>query len=102
MIASEEKKEEYREVKQYWARRFTPLCNISINLIMAGKVQMDEKYFNKFDAVTFKNGYATNAPEMTIECLGIDIGKAKPEWSDNLEGYVFRIKLGKIIYRSPF
>jgi len=29
--------------------------------------------------------------------LGIDVGKAKPEWSDNWQGDVFIISLGKIL-----
>ena len=83
MIASGEKKEEYREPKDYWFKRLTndtyPITH------------------KLFDVVQFKNGYAKNAPTITVEFKGIVIGKAKPEWSDNWQGSVFAIKLGNII-----
>ena len=50
MIASGEKKEEYREVKAYWINR------------LWGK---------EFNAVTFKNGYGKNSPSITLECKQI-------------------------------
>lgn len=81
MIASGEKREEYREVKPYWIRRFTLKAII----------------FKSFDTITFRNGYAKDAPTMVVECEGITIGKARPEWSDNWQGDVFIIKLGNII-----
>jgi len=83
MILSGDKKEEYREVKRYWQNR------LQIN----GYHRFE---FINFDFVEFRNGYATNAPRITIECKGISIGKAKPEWSDNWKGDVFIIKLGTI------
>lgn len=91
MIASGEKKEEYREVKRYWIQR---LCD---------EVEYETNYgswegvFKKFTHVEFKNGYGKNAPSILVECNGITIGKAKPEWSDNWQGDVFIIKLGNII-----
>jgi hypothetical protein len=39
-------------------------------------------------------------PKIVIECRGIRIGKAKPEWSDNWQGDVFVIELGNIIETS--
>jgi len=51
----------------------------------------------QFDTVTFRNGYSGNAPTITVECLGISIGTAKPEWSDNWQGQVFVINLGEVI-----
>lgn len=81
MIASGEKKEEYRELSQYWAKRFL------------GHQVMLNPYFY----VLFRHGYAKDAPEIMLECKGIDIGTAKPEWSDNWQGEVFVIKLGEII-----
>lgn len=81
MIASGEKKEEYRELKPYWFTR------------LKWKTQTIES----FDVICFKNGYQKDALKLTVQCLGIEIGKAKPEWSDNWQGDVFIIKLGKII-----
>lgn len=50
-----------------------------------------------FDTITFTNGYAKNAPRFVIEFKGITVGKPNPEWSDNWEGQVFILKLGKIL-----
>jgi len=83
MIAFGVKKEEYREIKKYWKDRLLePVFILS---------------FKEFDTVTFKNGYSKNAPTMVVEFKGIDIGNAVPEWSDNWQGKVFVIKLGKVI-----
>lgn len=84
MIASGEKKEEYREIKLYWQRRLIVKPNMSMS-------------FNIYDTVMFRNGYAKDAPSITVECKGIEIGKAKPEWSDNWKGEVFIIKLGRLV-----
>ncbi len=83
MILSGEKTEEYRELKDYWKIRL-------IN-------QYPHYDIKEFDLIKFTNGYAKNAPTMLVECNGIEIGKAKPEWSDNWHGDVFVIKLGNII-----
>jgi hypothetical protein len=80
MIASGEKKEEYREFKKYWINR---LCT--------------DLSFKKYDFIEFKNGYGKNAPTMLVEFNGLRIGEAKPEWSDNWQGDVFIISLGKIV-----
>jgi hypothetical protein len=60
-----------------------------------GLIEYPERY--NFTHVRFTNGYAKNAPTMLVECKGISIGKAKPEWSDNWQGDVFIISLGAII-----
>lgn len=88
------KKEEYRQIKDYWVNR----------LIEGGdpanwtKKDGDGIQWKEFDLVEFKNGYGKNAPTITFEFKGIDIGEAVPEWSDNWKGDLFRIKVGKRIY----
>lgn len=93
MIASGEKKEEYRDIKEYWENRL-------IDRRVIDEVDMLEfthgKGLKEFDTITFRHGYAKNAPTVTVECLGISIGPAKPEWSDNWQGNVFIIKLGEL------
>ncbi len=90
MILSGEKKEEYRQDKKYWKNRF-----------------VKEGYWHSqtckdFDVIVFKNGYAKDAPEMEVECLGMsleDLTEMKEGWFD-IPVYgmrVFIIKLGKII-----
>ena len=110
MIKSGEKKEEYREIKKFWATRLltkilvpwggylSPLADlVNGDLEMNGFKEFAGNPFATFDTVTFRNGYSANAPTITVECLGISIGTAKPEWSDNWQGQVFVIKLGNII-----
>ncbi len=114
MIASDVKKEEYREIKPYWVKR---LVNIKeemefdvwdefctdLKRPLQHHSSVDEllKFFGfefrKFDAVRFTNGYSRKYPSILLECEGIEIGTAKPEWSDNWPGNVFKIKLGKRI-----
>ena len=85
MILSGEKKEEYREMKDYWTNR-----------LMSKRSKINED-FKSFDLVCFKNGYQKDAPEIWVECKGITIGTARPEWSDNWQCLVFVIDLGKIL-----
>mgnify|MGYP003461339716 FL=1 len=91
MILSGEKKEEYREVKRYWIQR---LCN-EVEYELGGSW---EEVYKKFNRREFTNGYSKNAPKMIVECKGIRIGEAKPEWSDNWQGEVFIISLGEILH----
>lgn len=87
LIESGEKKEEYREIKEYWINRLTTF-NESENL---------DYEFKKFSSVIFKNGYQKNAPMMEFEILEITEGIPKLEWSDNTHETYFIIKLGKRI-----
>lgn len=88
MIASGEKKEEYREIKDYWVKRFVTV-DIDLDFI-------DIVPLRHFDVVTFRNGYSKNAPTISFKCDGISTGSAKPEWSESWMGKVFIIKLGQV------
>lgn len=85
MIASGEKKEEYREIKKYWGDR---LCNNSYQWLDG---------FKEFDAVKFTNGYGKNAPSITLECNGIEFGNGLIHWGAEKNKEYFIIKLGAII-----
>ena len=81
MINSGVKKEEYREIKPYWKKRL-----------------FDENgNFKNYDYIIFKNGYSKNAHSIKVNFMGVTIGNALPEWSDNWQGEVFIIKLGNIL-----
>jgi hypothetical protein len=83
MIKAGVKKEEYRELKDYWFDRLT-----------------EDDYplrAKKIDFVLFRNGYSKDAPQIKVECLGILIGDANPEWSDNWKGGCFVIQLGAVV-----
>lgn len=134
MIKSGVKKEEYREIKKYWVRRLfkhydifyvlndtcieckhridvenIPCCGITNTykyVCDINKFIWNDSYFNKFDKIVFKNGYAKDAPSVCVEFKGIRIGKPKIEWCadtidfDEDNGYYedcFIIELGNIV-----
>lgn len=108
MIASGEKKEEYREIKQYWCNRLlwhehhTEVgCIESLKQALEHDSERgwlsDGVFTTFYDSVTFRNGYRKTSPKITLELKIITHGKARPEWSDNWEGDVFILKLGDII-----
>ena len=76
MILLGEKTEEYRDIKPYY------------NLRLIGK---------EYDTVVFRNGYARDAPSLTIELKTIRFGTGKPEWGAEEGKTYFVLSLGKII-----
>jgi hypothetical protein len=68
-IAAKTKRIEYRLRTPYW------------------KTRLENR---QYDVIQFRNGYATNAPEMLVEFCGIS--KVK-KWGENQ----YAIRLGKII-----
>lgn len=87
MILSGEKKEEYREMKDYWYRRLTNLFDID---------KFKDYAAIKYDTITFKNGYSKDAPEIVIEYVSLSEGAGAKEWGAPTE-HVFILKLGKIL-----
>lgn len=75
MIASGEKREEYREIKPYWQKRFK----------------------QRYDTVTFYLGYAKDRPSMTFNIEALIFGKGRSEWGAEEWRYYYIIKLGKRI-----
>ena len=75
MIASGEKKEEYREIKPYWDKR------------LQGR---------EYGAVMFKNGYG-NVPSVLVELVSIDKGYGLHEWGAPAFEKVYILRLGEII-----
>lgn len=74
MIASGKKTEEYREIKDYWAKRL----------------------LKDYDAILFRNGYRKDAPRFLIEYRGITQGYGRSDWGgDNNKVYI--LHLGKIL-----
>lgn len=105
MIASGEKKEEYREIKQFWSSRLlwheyrlvTCVNSLKDYIEMASEDPFSSGVFRRdFEFIEFKNGYRKNARKIMVECSGITYGQANPEWSDNWQGDVYIIKLGKV------
>lgn len=82
MILSGEKKEEYRELKPYWAER------------LKNKVLSE---FKSFDTITFKNGYQKNAPEMVVQLNYITIGLGLQTWGAEEDVKYYVLSLGEIL-----
>lgn len=107
MIASGDKTEEYREIKPYWANRLTwQEFHGEISCVNSLKdcIHFDDAcaystgvFRKNIEYIQFRNGYSKDAPTILVECNGITYGTARPEWSDNWQGEVFIIKLGKIL-----
>ncbi len=85
MILSGEKKEEYREVKDYWIKR---LVDTSLS---------DPKAFKDFDIVRATNGYQKDARQIDWIHEGIEIHEPLGKWSDNSKGNHFCLQIGEII-----
>lgn len=83
MIASGEKKEEYREMKNFWeVRLYGNGCKGSPIA---------------FDTVRFKNGYAKKAPIIELEWHGTKVDTGLKVWGAEPYILYFVIVLGKII-----
>lgn len=109
MIASGDKRQEYRELKPYWMNRFLLYVgNVKdvnfwkwdemLNPESAKEQILDHPNidFQKYTHIVFKNGYAKDAPTIKVEFNGFMVGDAIPKWSDNWQGSVFILKLGNI------
>lgn len=84
LIASGQKKLEFRENKPYWAKRLVDKNGI-------GK---------KFDIVRFKNGYGPNVPMVDVEFIGIGFTGSPwftPRHSEILWNQTIVIQLGKVL-----
>lgn len=91
MTDSGEKKEEYRDIKMYWASR---LMN---GFPSTFGIELLNPDFKTFDFVHAVNGYGKNKPSWTRQCLGISIGEGNPEWGAEIGKQYFIIKLGNKI-----
>lgn len=83
------KKEEYREMKPYWARR---LCDNTYQHHETGEWVFE---FKHFDAVKFTYGYTKRTMTFKIEDITTDTGK--PQWGAEDGEEYFVIKIGERI-----
>ena len=82
MIASGEKKEEYREIKPYWISRLAQAHNGNIGGDFMDKHKVIAYTFKTFTFAFVKNGYQKEAPFMTWFDINIQIGKPNPAWCE--------------------
>ena len=77
MIARGEKREEYREIKDYWRRRL-------------------EGY--AYDVIQFRNGYRTDSPILQVELTQVRRGQGRTEWGAPAGQEVYILELGRIVH----
>jgi len=107
MIFSGEKKEEYRDLTNYWFKRLCDMkvqCEDSPVSLTKGEVYstlsqnsdiLNHDLIKYFDNIIFSNGYAKDRPQFKIECKGIEIKEGCKEWGAIPGQKYFVIKLGK-------
>ncbi len=81
MIASGEKKEEYRELTDYWRQRISNLIN-----------------GDGYKTITFSNGYSKNRRQMIVLVKNVRIGYGVKKWGANGRQYI--IELANILEKN--
>lgn len=113
MILRGEKPEEYRDIKQFWTRRFIRSNDIDSvcypfywdELVAAllkdtTNIERFDFYFKEFDAVEFYRGapyYGKELPRITLQLQSITTGFGLPKFGAPEDRRVFILKLGSII-----
>ena len=109
MIASGQKKEEYRAITRYWFRRivedgaWVSYDSYSYQMSRRKKGPYSEAHGCRHDTVTFYLGYAKDRPSMTFKINDLLMGNiGRPEWGAPANGEYFIIKLGeRLMSASP-
>lgn len=112
MIASGEKKEEYRDIKPYWLARIHKLkgmskpqkqemCDDLLRPTSAIRWRFANHYSHRIipDVILFRNGHSKKAPTMIVECISITIDTGKPQWGAEKGTEYFVFQLGKVLYK---
>ena len=100
MIKSGIKKEEYREIKNYWLDRFRfdgSLFKLYHN--QKALIPRRRRFLNIPDIIIFTNGYRSDSPSLAIWCTGIKIGTSKKKWLGD-GGECIVISLGDLLTYS--
>ena len=115
-IASGEKLEEYRDIKEYWYPRFVnrdglrsiKKAQLVFFLLMAQHPGNPKEFwdeikkvfegcFKEFDVIEFRNGYTKTCRKMRVEFKGIEINQGNTEWGAEDGKRYFVLKLGKVL-----
>lgn len=88
LILSGVKKQEYRDITDYWKNRFDNLFSMKHG---------DETFIPIIETITFSNGYAKDRRQFEIECKGTMIGTGKPEWGAEKDKKYFVFRLGRVL-----
>jgi hypothetical protein len=114
MIMSGEKTEEYRDIKDYWARRLLdPKHDIEAGVWKEMIEDMQDPFnwhesvqrllgyfdvsFREYDVVRLRGGYQKDAPVGMVEFAGLDIKQGREEWGAEPGKFYFAISLGEIL-----
>lgn len=76
MIASGEKKEEYRDLKPFFTTR------------------LENRHY---DVVVFQNGYSADSPRIIVKYNGVKIKKGKSKWGAEKGKIYYAIQLGRVV-----
>ena len=94
MIASGEKKEEYRKMNDYWWHRLHACSSHCPPGYDVGMCRVCPRtYLKHFDAIRFHRGQGSPT-SMLIECIGIRIGLGREDWGAPKQEAVYVIQLG--------
>ncbi len=112
LIKSGGKKEEYRELKPYYAiRLLEPKNGKKHNLKEVEEMLNALEYYyhpkwdkelitskiKKYESVVFRNGRSASAPIIEVEYKGLKVAKGKPEWGAEPNTIYFVLVLGRVL-----
>jgi len=95
MILSGEKKEEYREIKQYWTSRFMKELGLPKSEIEKFHKLLARRGKTKDIEVAFRNGYSKNSPTL-FAIVRLSIGYGNPEWGAEPGENYYRLHIKEV------
>ena len=94
MIVTGTKKEEYREIKTYWARRLTTNCECFYDV--AVELSYGSVIYRPFTHVLFINGYNKDSPRIEKESFQCIVLKSRVQFNNcNHTAFVVHVKKPK-------
>lgn len=94
MILSGEKKEEYREIKDYYKSRFSKVLGIDLSWLTDFTLKESPQF-----EVRFNNGYSKGCPSFIADC-SLSVGEGKEEWGAEKGKCYYVLHIKKIRWKS--
>ena len=94
MILAGDKKEEYREIKPYWYRRFRKIFLFTRPGELSGMLTLPWGYDDK--EIMFRNGYSKNSHACIARCT-LSVGTGREEWGAERGRQYFILTIHEII-----
>ena len=95
MILSGIKKEEYRERKEYWKKRFERYFGYGYGPVNGNTDEFGWRFLPIEKEVIFRNGYQKNAPEFTATVKIVE-KEGNPEWGAVPGEIYYTLQIGHI------